>query len=176
MTVNNSLESNQFCAVLKRQLCTKANTVFTVNEWDNKRLDCWKQWNDFLFEIATNDCQVPNNCGLKNSWYCIDMKKYKVGLTAYTLKSRQGDSNNDPIKWIVEGSDDNSTWKELDNRKSDVLRRSNAVHTFELEKTEEIVAYKYIRFRQPGHNCGDNDYFNLANIELFGRLYEPTEE
>ena len=112
----------------------------------------------------------------KNSWYCIDMRKYKVGLTAYTLKSRQGDSNNDPIKWIVEGSDDNSTWKEIDNRTSDVLRRSNAVHTFELEKTEDIVAYKYIRFRQPGHNCGDNDYFNLANIELFGRLYEPKEE
>ena len=111
----------------------------------------------------------------KNSWYCIDMKKYKVGLTAYTLKSRPSDRN-DPIEWIVEGSNDNSTWKELDNRKSDVLRPSNAVHTFELKKTLYITPYKYIRFRQPGHNSGGSDFFNLTNIELFGRLYEPNEE
>ena len=127
-----------------------------------------------LFDYGSSDFVATEN--RKNSWYCIDMGKYKVGLTAYTLKSRRGDSNNDPIKWIVEGSDDNSTWKELDNRTSDVLRPSSAVHTFELKQTEEITPYKYIRFRQPEQNSGGNNFFNLANIELFGRLYEPKGE
>ena len=111
-----------------------------------------------------------------NSWYCIDMMKYQVALTAYTLKSRQGESNNDPVNWVVEGSTDNLNWTVVDTRQTDVMKGSNAVHTFELKIDGEPTPYRYIRFRQPAHNSGGNDFFNIANIELFGRLFEMEDE
>lgn len=121
-------------------------------------------WSDF---VSTRD--IPG------SWYCIDMIDYRVMLTAYTLKSRNGWNNNDPVNWVVEGSVDNREWTILDSRTTDVMKESSAVHTFELS-IGELDLYRYIRFKQRGPNSGGNNFFNLSSIELFGRLFQQPAE
>lgn len=102
-----------------------------------------------------------------NSWIELDMMQYKVSLTHYTLKSRPvvGFSLN---SWIIECSNDRSTWDVVDERTTTALSGASAVETFPVQKTGTF--YRYIRLRQTQKNSSGSNYLCLTNLEIFGDI------
>ena len=110
--------------------------------------------------------------GGPNSWICFYFKNHRVNVTHYTLKSgTNGENEENPKSWVIEGSNDNSKWDILDEKRNNsILNGKNLVHTFEIEKQKQ-KEYKYIRMKQTDKNWYNNDDLMLSAFEIHGKLY-----
>lgn len=98
--------------------------------------------------LCNNHDKLFYSGGQENNWMRIDFKEHKVILTNYTIKSY--DTPRTMKNWVIEGSNDNSSWTILDNRTNcEDARDRNQVHTFSM--SEQIKeSYRYIQIRQTG--------------------------
>ena len=74
-----------------------------------------------------------SNCNT-NSWICFDFQNNRVAPTDYTIRSPTGwgDNSPEPQNWVIEGSNDNSSW--------DLLSEENTVRSFmEKEKFTLLI-------------------------------------
>ncbi|EAX86060.1 hypothetical protein TVAG_252090 [Trichomonas vaginalis G3] len=110
------------------------------------------QW--YLKEIANNSVS-------------FDFKDKKVSLSAYTIKSRDGESYWEyPVDFAIEGSNDFTQWEMIDDKPNNTEMGGNdKVHTWFCSQSP---FYRYIRFRLKSiHSSGGllTDHF-----EFFGKI------
>ena len=109
---------------------------------------------------------------LTNSWLLYDFKERKVKPTHYSIKSHDWGGKGDyhPQTWSVEGSDDNSTWDELDTRSNEKSLDDKSVsNTFSIQnKTNKY--YRYLRIIQKGVNTRKDNFFGFSSLEYFGSI------
>ena len=111
-----------------------------------------------------------------NSYIRFNFKQYKVKINAYTLKSRsESPGGGHPKSWVIEGSNDGSSWEVIDTRDNDsCINGSRLVHTFTFPNISK--PYQYVQMKLTSQNHRGDNFFNLTNIELFGVLIEPSKE
>ena len=107
-----------------------------------------------------------------NSWICFDFKDHKIIPSSYIIKSSKNQNNNYPKTWILEGSNDKTNWKVLDEQKDcSHLNGQYLVHTFDIQ-AKVTLPFRYIRMKQTGPNWQENKYhyFVLGSMEFYGNL------
>jgi hypothetical protein len=102
-----------------------------------------------------------------NSWIQIDFKDKLISPSHYCIKS-DGNHCSHLRCWVLEGTNDITTWKELDRRENqEVLNQDFAVGIFNCKKTR---FYRYIRIRQIAENTSGNFYLGICNFEVYGDI------
>ena len=102
-----------------------------------------------------------------DSWIQIDFKDNLISPSQYCIKS-DGNHCSHLKNWVLEGTNDPSTWKEIDRRENqETLNDDFAVGIFNCKKSR---FYRYIRIRQIGENTSGNYYFGMCNFEIYGDM------
>jgi hypothetical protein len=110
---------------------------------------------------------------LPNSWLQFDFKDRSVSISSYSMKSRY-DGEYIPRSWVIEGSNEDTDWIELDRRDNDdTIRGGHAFHNFKCPSRGDDHMFRYIRLRQTGLNSNNTNVLMLCSFELFGRLSSP---
>ena len=104
---------------------------------------------------------------LSNSWVKFDFKSRRVCLSHYSLKS-DGASYH-LLSWVLEVSDDGSTWEVVDERNTQDLNGNYIVRTYECNKRINRFV-RFVRLRQTGKNSYSGNSLRLSEIEFFGQL------
>jgi hypothetical protein len=110
-----------------------------------------------------------------NSWLCYDFKDMRIKPTHYSVRSRCDGGSNEfhPKNWIVEVSNDGSTWTSIDeHRNNSDLKGGNLTRTFTVSPCDYC---RFIRITQHGYNwysSGNCYYFVISSFEIFGNLRE----
>jgi hypothetical protein len=108
------------------------------------------------------------------SWILLDFKTRSVSPTHYTIKSDNGGYY---IKaWAVEGSNDNTTWTQLDSQSTNDHTSVSVVRTYSIQNASTIPFFKYIRLRQTSTNANNSHYLALSGFEIFGRIKPKLSE
>lgn len=143
----------------------------------------WKQnvFEKGIIKLTTSDGSSPYRIAdntwsdswysrsMPNSWVQFDFIDHAVSLSNYSLKTFIGGPNSGHLKtWVVEGSNDEKNWEEIDRRAGNSdLNDRNRFNTYD---TSNKHFYRYIRLMQTGKNHRGTDFLFLNNIELFGIL------
>ena len=109
-----------------------------------------------------------------NPYIQFKLNNLKLNLVSYVLQSTENASDNrDPISWIVAGSNDGENWETLDqvDNKSDLCGR-DSIAEFDCSCKETETPFSIIRFEMTEPNYRGDWTFRLANVELYGDLYE----
>ena len=138
--------------------------IVNITESSHNYNECYQvtdyDWRDFW---GTDD--------RPNSWICFDFKEKRVKLTGYSLKSDTREPNwHHLVQWVIEGSNDESSWHEIDRRNTQDLKGPSVVKTYSCGG-EISEGFRFIRLRQTGKNSYGYDYLFLAAIEFFGTLF-----
>lgn len=131
------------------------------------------------------DNSENNYCSkdLSDSHICFDFKNRSVQLSNYAIKSRTNGSSSDYTSlksWVIEASNDNTNWIELDRRDNDTsLNGRGFTKTFTV-KNQQTVFYRFIRLLQTGKSWYGGDdksyHFGFTFIEFYGKLQEPAKK
>ncbi|KAK8840563.1 hypothetical protein M9Y10_030772 [Tritrichomonas musculus] len=127
--------------------------------------------NVVLYEDKSKSFFSENNA---DSWICFEFKNHRVSPTNYTIRTANwGQNGHHPRSWVIEGSNDNSSWQVLDEeRDCNELHGIDLVHTFPI-KNQTGDAFKYIRMKQTGQNwysvCASY-YLIIDAFEIYGTL------
>lgn len=104
--------------------------------------------------------------GKEDQWLCFDFKEHKIIPTNYTMRSTA--SFDKPKSWVLEGSNDNSKWDVIDERKDDSsLKQNMTIKTFTVSSNAKN-AYRYVRIRQTGLNWYNRYYLTFGKFEFYG--------
>ena len=126
---------------------------------------------------AQNQCQQLIEYGWNKWWHSheapdsfvqFDFKSRPVCLNAYSLKSDGNDSGH-LLSWVLEVSDDGSTWEVIDERNTYDLDGKFVVKMHECNRRSNRFA-RFVRLRQTGHNSNGHYTLRLSEIEFFGDL------
>lgn len=112
-----------------------------------------------------------NSLNEPNSWICFDFKDRRVIPTNYSIRTIQGFPNTFyPKNWVIEGSNDNSNWKIIDEQNDcSYLKGDHVSHTFTIQN-KKSKEFRYIRMRQTGENWNGSNHLGMESFELFGTL------
>lgn len=103
---------------------------------------------------------------IENSWISFDFKYNRIIPTSYAIRPKQRKVT--PLNWIIEGSNDNRTWKTIDEQKDALVLRDFSPHNFEINNKE---GFKFIRMQMKGKNIGGNTYtLIIHSFEFYGTL------
>jgi hypothetical protein len=74
--------------------------------------------------------------------------------------------------WVVEGSEDVSTWAVLDAHQNDTVSESNAgeIAPFSVKKRMKC---RFIRLLETGKSADNREYLCLLGFEAFGLVHAP---
>lgn len=111
----------------------------------------------------------------------FDFKDRSIQPTSYLIKScGTGISSRGPFlrNWVIEVSNDNKKWTEIDSHQDDAqLRKSLVFVNFNI-KDKQKKFYRYIRLRQTGPSWdkdGSENHIILRGIDFYGKLKSPSE-
>ena len=103
-----------------------------------------------------------------NSWICYTFKGKRVALTGYSILA---DTCAFPKSWVLEVSNDGTSWDVADRRDgNEDLNTKFAIHHFVIG-TPPRGSFSMIRLRQTGKNHGGHDGLCLNFFEVFGTLF-----
>ena len=143
-------------------LCNKAIIDITSSTWitDDEPANVIKYDSDELF------CSE----NLPGQWICFNFIKNKLKIKGYTLQTYSFKENGPHLKnWVLEGSNDNVTWKQLDLQCTQELNGQNKYVKYHVQNNE---AYQFIRLKQTGVNWANDNILILQAIEFFGELLQ----
>ena len=101
-----------------------------------------------------------------NSSFIISFHQFRLRITNYSMRSRGTDVFDMPKSWVVEGSNDNTTWKYIDQQLvTTCFKEINKVHTFQVSHSG---LYRYFRFTHHKTNHHERNFFCLGKVDLFG--------
>jgi hypothetical protein len=103
-----------------------------------------------------------------NQWLCYDFKDRRIELSDYSIAAHT--SNYFLRSWMVEGSEDGSTWNVLDERKDNT--EADSSHPITTFSVSTRMKCRFIRLRQTGKSCCNGDCLILYGLEVFGCLDE----
>lgn len=106
-----------------------------------------------------------------NSWICIDFINRRIIPTHYTIRTRQGASDH-PKSWVIEGSNDNYTWEQIDSQTNcNETNGKGVVRTFIIQK-ELKNEFRYLRMKETGPNWCNHNFLEFSAIEFHGTLID----
>ena len=100
----------------------------------------------------------------KDVWLCYDFKGRSVIPKSYSLRSnngRSGPGGEYHKSWVIEVSNDDSSWREIDRRDCDL----NGAYKISRVPSEGV---RFFRIRMTGPPC----QIRIVSMELFGTLFE----
>jgi hypothetical protein len=106
-----------------------------------------------------------------NQWIAYDFGQKVLRLTHYAVKSRTDGrpGSNNPKDWVIEVSDDGTTWTVVDQREGNSdLNGTASVMAFPVQK--EVDGCRFVRFRQTGPAHSGKNFLVLSAFEVFGSL------
>ena len=104
-----------------------------------------------------------------DQWICYDFKHQSVSPTSYSVRSC---GSQYPKNWVIEVSNDGSSWTEIDRRSNnDDLNNSYNSANFKIANVPS-ESYRFFRLRQTGKNSQSYDTLRLAGLEIFGTLFQ----
>jgi hypothetical protein len=126
------------------------------------------------YEVTNYGAKVNWHTGhVSNSWLQFDFKDRSVSISSYSMKSRY-DGEFIPRSWVIEGSNEDTGWIELDRRDNDdTIQGGHAFHNFKCPSRDDDHMFRYIRLSQTGLNSSNYNHLLLCNFEPFGRLSSP---
>ena len=124
-----------------------------------------------VFEYDKND-QWGSQDSSPNEWIQFDFKNSSCSLSSYSIKSGSGCW---PRKWVIECSNDASSWTLVDSRDTTEIDGQYITKHFSCNQCSND-SFRYIRMRLTGANSySSSDYeLRLSGIELFGVLEAPV--
>lgn len=100
-------------------------------------------------------------------WIQVEMKEGKFLLFDYILESYSGSTQIvAPIKWKVEGSNDQEIWELIDEREDDILVKSKEPVRFHCANNTNL--YSFFRLTQLENNGTNNKRLVLRSFDIFG--------
>jgi hypothetical protein len=112
--------------------------------------------------------------GEPDPWLCYDFKDRVLFPTHYSIQSADvtsGSPRSFPREWVLEGSNDGTTWVKLDHQPANrTLVGKSVIATFAVATPAK---YRMVRIRQIGRNYGSEVYFGFRALEFFGALSLP---
>jgi len=117
-------------------------------------------------ELWTND--VPA------SWLSVELVGHAVLPHAYSLR-HGGNYRADALRnWDFQGSNDGKNWTMIRRHYNDEsLNGPFAVTSFPVSVTRP---FRWFRILQTGHNSSNHNFLVLSGIEIFGELWQITDE
>jgi hypothetical protein len=123
-----------------------------------------------------NAADMTENCCFgtqdrANGWLCYDFKDFRIQPTHYSIRSwmKSWITGVDLVSWVIEISNDENIWKEVDLHNNDRTFLQGAVGTFAVSK--RCDPSRFVRLRQTGKTSnGTHDYLVITSFELFGHL------
>jgi hypothetical protein len=109
-----------------------------------------------------------------NQMLTYDFGDRRIKPTHYSIRSRH-DGNDDNVylrSWVIEGSIDGQTWRQLDRREDDfTLKSGNKIQVFEVHLSTDC---RLVRLHQtgPNHYSRPDNCLVVSGFELFGSLHE----
>lgn len=116
---------------------------------------------DFLFDRLPNYAIATSDA--PNSWYKVDLKAAKVKPNYYSIRARDYPNNN-PSNWKLQGSEDGSTWTDLDSQQNRNLQQNE----WSSHSVSSSTYFRYFRLLQTGLSTNGDNYFCVGEMELYG--------
>lgn len=147
-------------------LRTNSNNIDVVNITSSStRYDSESAPNVVLFEDDSKHFYSKDE---ENQWLCFDFKQHKIILTNYSIKSDH--SIYHPKNWVIEGSNDQSTWETIDKQNEFTgLKDKCQTCSFTVQNPTN-KSYRYIRLFQTGKSWNNTNILVIGSMELFGTL------
>lgn len=101
-----------------------------------------------------------------NSWVRFQILTGKLKCNYYSLRTRGTNPDYYPRNWILQGSNDGSTWIDLDAQVNNTTLSAPGQWLSLPVSTND--SYSYFRLLQNGLNSSNSHYFCLGEIELYG--------
>ena len=118
-----------------------------------------------VVQLGTNSYFRSND--EPNSWICYDFKTRRVTPTSYMLIS---DDRHYPRSWVLEVSNDRSTWEVIDRRDdNEDLKEQYVARHFALNAPPSGL-FRFVRFRLTAPNHSRYDIIDLTSFEIFGKF------
>ena len=115
---------------------------------------------EFLIDGSNSTAWANQNINFDEQFFIIDFVKKKVLVASYTVLTLC----NPPKEFIVEGSNDNSTWTVIS--KVDHPMKQDSTNTF---NANTIKGYRYLKFSQTSNILSNTSYrMHLSELEIFG--------
>jgi hypothetical protein len=103
------------------------------------------------------------------AWIQFDFKSREISPTHYTIKSDGGSYH--LLKWSLDGSNDGTSWINLDRRETNDLNECYTVKSYDCATVASSSSFfRFIRLTQTGKDSHGDDYLQLANLEFFGKV------
>jgi hypothetical protein len=124
---------------------------------------------DMIDDTAFGSVDSPNQ------WLCYDFKVLRIIPTAYSIRSRHKHwGTGDWVRsWVIESSDDGTTWREKDRQNNNSSLKDGSVQSFQISNGEQC---RFIRIRQTGTTENGHNHLVVCFWEIFGSLIEPNEQ
>lgn len=108
---------------------------------------------------------------MENNWIRFSFKANQIILTHYKIMSYYGNEDtHQPKSWVIEGSNNNKSWEEIDRQDDcSILNSAHVIHLFPISK-EKHMEFKHIRMRLTGPNWWNDDFLKLNCFELYGKV------
>ncbi len=97
-------------------------------------------------------------------------------LVSYTLSSANDAPGRDPSAWTLEGSNDKTDWKIIDEHSGQSFADRFMTREFKLPANEQAFQYYRFNFQNTGVDTWGNDIFQLAEMALFVKADAPITE
>ncbi|MEH2148235.1 hypothetical protein [Nostoc sp.] len=105
------------------------------------------------------------------SWVKFGLGSAKLKCNHYSLKSRADSGDYYPRSWKLQGSNDDTTWADIDIQSNNSSLIANS-QWLSIPVTSN-VAYSYFRILNTGFNSAGYDHLVLGEVELYGE-YTPS--
>jgi len=124
---------------------------------------------DNLVARTSSATWIPSsNYQTNGSWFQIDLRKYEIQPTYYTLRDSSSGGGYQLRNWVFEGSSDGSSWKTIREHVNDSMITTQGMSgRWSIDNCDE--SYRYLRVRVTGHDGGGSYYFLFCSgIEVYG--------
>jgi hypothetical protein len=127
------------------------------------------------YAVDMNETATFGSVNSPNQWLCYDFKTLRIIPTAYSIRSlhQNWGATHCVRSWVIESSDDGTTWRELDRQDNNTGLKDGSVKSFQISKGQECC---FIRIRQTGPTENSYYYLVVCCWELFGSLVEPAKQ
>ena len=114
--------------------------------------------------IYDDESKIFYSQNYENSWLTFHFKKHKIIPLAYTIK--RTDKYAHPVNWIIEGSNDNKNWKEINQQNNCKALNEYKPFTFNIDTRE---SFRFIKMTMIGKNSSGMTYcLIIESFEIYG--------
>ncbi|MEH1874127.1 hypothetical protein [Nostoc sp.] len=148
----------------------------------NKGLSVWSNPAGNILTVVASSTESGNAISLvdrqnsewfshpvANSWVSFGLVSGKLLCNYYSICSRANNTDYYPRNWALQGSNDNTTWIDLDVQINN--QSLNSVSQWLSLPVNSNTSYSNFRLLQNGLDSSNADYFCLGEVELYGLYF-----